>query len=92
MRITSLTLKNWRTFKHLELDIGDRLIVVGPNASGKSSLLDSIQFPRDLALPDGGLQAAIRARGRPNRVQCLYSPDFNEGLVEISVTLGDLGG
>jgi len=42
-------------------------------------------------LLDGGLQAAIRARGRPSRVQCLYSPDFNEGLVEISVTLGILG-
>ena len=42
MRITSLTLKNWRTFKTLELrDIGSRLIIVGPNASGKSNLLDA---------------------------------------------------
>lgn len=89
MRITSLTLKNWRTFKNLEVHLGERLIVVGPNASGKSNLLDSIRFLRDLALPEGGLQAAIRARGGLSRVRCLFARNNNKGLVEITVTLGD---
>lgn len=89
MRITSLTLKNWRTFKNLHLDIGERLIVVGPNASGKSNLLDSVRFLRDLASPDGGLQSAVRSRGGVSRVRCLFARNNNKGLVEIAVTLGD---
>lgn len=89
MRITSLTLKNWRTFKNLEFDVGQRLFIVGPNASGKSNLLDSIRFIRDIALPDGGLQSAIRSRGGLSRVRCLFARNYNKGLVEITVTLGD---
>lgn len=89
MRITSLTLRNWRTFKNLEVSIGDRLIVVGPNASGKSNLLDSIRFLRDLARDGGGLQSAIRSRGGLSRVRCLFSRTNNKGLVEITVTIGD---
>lgn len=63
MRITNLTLRNWRNFKNLEVRMGERLIVVGPNASGKSNLLDSIRFLRDLSRDGGGLQSAIRSRG-----------------------------
>ena len=40
MRITHLAASNWRNFKNVEFDIGDRLFIVGPNAAGKSNLLD----------------------------------------------------
>ena len=90
MRITSLTLKNWRTFKTLELrDIGSRLIIVGPNASGKSNLLDAVRFLRDLVVPAGGLQAAVAMRGGLPRLRCLFSRNHNRGWVEVTVTLGD---
>ncbi len=89
MRITSLTLRNWRTFKNLELQLGERLIIVGPNASGKSNLLDSIRFLRDLSRDGGGLQSAIRGRGGLSRVRCLFARTNNKGLVEITITLGD---
>jgi predicted ATPase len=89
MRITHLTLKNWRTFKNLEIDVGERLIIIGPNASGKSNLLDAVRFLRDLAIPGGGLQDAVRTRGGLSRVRCLFARNHNHGLVEISVALGD---
>jgi predicted ATPase len=89
VRITSLTLRNWRTFKTLKVDIGERLIVVGPNASGKSNLLDSIRFLRDISRDGGGLQSAIRSRGGLSRVRCLFARNYNKGHVEITVTLGD---
>jgi len=89
VRITSLTLRNWRTFKNLDVTIGDRLIVVGPNASGKSNLLDSIRFLRDLSRGGGGLQSAVRNRGGLSRVRCLFARNYNKGHVEITVTLGE---
>lgn len=89
MRITKLTLRNWRTFKNLDVDIGERLIVVGPNASGKSNLLDSIRFLRDLARDGGGLQSAVRERGGLSRVRCLFARTNNKGWVEITISIGD---
>jgi predicted ATPase len=89
VRITSLTLRNWRTFKNLEVDLGERLIIVGPNASGKSNLLDSIRFLRDLSRDGGGLQSALRSRGGLSRVRCLFARTNNKGLVEVTVTIGD---
>jgi predicted ATPase len=89
VRITRLTLRNWRTFKNLEIDVGERLIVVGPNASGKSNLLDSVRFLRDLARDGGGLQSAVRSRGGLSRVRCLFARNNNKGHVEITITIGD---
>lgn len=89
MRILSLTLRNWRTFKNLEVAIGQRLIVIGPNASGKSNLLDSIRFLRDLASPGGGLQDAVRSRGGLSRLRCLFARNNHHGWVGISVVIGD---
>lgn len=89
MRITSLIVRNWRTFKNLKINIGERLIIVGPNASGKSNLLDSIRFLRDLSSDGGGLQSAIRSRGGLSRVGCLFARTNNKGLVEITGTIGD---
>ncbi len=89
MRITQLTLRNWRTFKNLEVDVGQRLIVIGPNASGKSNLLDSIRFLRDLARPGGGLQDAVRERGGISRVRCLFARNNYRGWVGIAISLGD---
>ena len=49
MRIDHLSLMNWRNFKTVDVSLGNRLFVVGPNASGKSNLLDALRFLRDVA-------------------------------------------
>ena len=51
MRLTHLTLKNWRNFKQADFDMQDRMFVIGPNASGKSNLLDALRFLRQVASP-----------------------------------------
>ena len=83
MRITHLGLRNWRTLKNLDVALGERLIIVGANASGKSNLLDSIRFIRDLTLDGGGLQQAVRDRGGISHLRCLYARNNNRGLVSL---------
>jgi predicted ATPase len=83
MKLIHLTLRNWRNFKNVDLDIASRLIIVGPNASGKSNLLDSLRFLRDIALVSGGLQSAVAERGGLSRVRCLSARNFNYGRVGV---------
>ena len=43
MRLKSITLKNFRCFEHLEVELHPRLTVfVGENGAGKTALLDGI--------------------------------------------------
>jgi predicted ATPase len=87
MIISGLTLRNWRNFRSAEVALRQRVFIVGPNASGKSNLLDSIRFLRDIAKPGGGLQRSITERGGLSKIRCLAArrdPD-----VEIEVTLSD---
>ena len=89
MRITHLSLKNWRTFKNLDVSVGQRMVIIGPNASGKSNLLDAIRFLRDISVPGGGLQDAVASRGGLSRVRCLFARNNNHSHVRVAVTLGD---
>jgi len=60
--------------------------VLGPNASGKSNLLDALRFLRDVSKPKGGgLQAAVAERGGISKVRCLHARRDTE--VEIDVEL-----
>lgn len=65
------------------------MFVVGPNASGKSNLLDAVRFLRDVASVGGGFQQAIESRGGLKRVRCLAARNFNHGHVTIAVAIGD---
>jgi predicted ATPase len=59
MIISHIALKNWRNFQSVNVDLHDRVFVVGPNACGKSNFLDSLRFLRDMAKAGGGLQKAV---------------------------------
>ncbi len=89
MRLTHLTLRNWRNFKEADFPVQGRLVVLGPNASGKSNLLDALRFLRQVASPGGGFQEAVQSRGGIPRVRCLAARNFNHGHVTIGVRLGD---
>ena len=41
MKLTRIQVANWRNFKEIDIPIGDRVFLLGQNASGKSNFLDS---------------------------------------------------
>jgi len=49
MIISHIVLKNWRNFRSVEVDLRDRVLIVSPNACGKSNFFDALRFLRDLA-------------------------------------------
>ncbi|HRX87118.1 MAG TPA: AAA family ATPase, partial [Phycisphaerae bacterium] len=71
MHVSRIHLKNWRNFRSVEAALEQRVFIVGPNASGKSNLLDALRFLRDIAKPGGGLQRAVLDRGGLTKIRCL---------------------
>ncbi|MDH5669677.1 MAG: ATP-binding protein [Nitrospira sp.] len=80
-----MQLKNWKNFASCNVDLSNRVFLVGPNAAGKSNLLDVFRFLRDLASPGGGFQEAIRRRGGVNAIRCLAAR--RDPTIELRVTL-----
>ncbi|WP_165943415.1 AAA family ATPase [Roseicella aquatilis] len=87
LRFTRVKLVNWRNFRDAEVRFSARAFVVGPNASGKSNLLDALRFLRDLAKPvGGGLAAAVEERGGFTAIRCLEAR--RPSHVEFDVDVG----
>ncbi len=55
--ITGVEIRNYRGLRYIPLKLEAFQVLVGPNASGKTTLLDTINFIRDLLV--GGLDAAV---------------------------------
>ncbi len=86
MIIRHLKVKNWRNFKNIDVDLQERQFLVGPNASGKSNLLDLFRFLRDVAKTEGGgLQKALKDRGGVSRVRNFAARKNPEIAIEIVV-------
>lgn len=85
MHISKLVLKNWRNFARIELHLSERAFLIGPNASGKSNLLDSLRFLHDLVKQGGGLQAAVGDRKGVTGIRSLAAR--HKPHVEIGVEL-----
>ncbi|NLW36431.1 MAG: AAA family ATPase [Syntrophorhabdus aromaticivorans] len=84
MYITSLKLKNWRNFHMAEINFARTSYVIGPNASGKSNLLDALRFLRDVSKPaGGGLQKAVKDRGGITKLRCLHARRDPEVKIEV---------
>lgn len=87
MFITKVHLQNWRNFKSADATLGDVTYVLGPNASGKSNLLDVFRFLRDIAKSSGGgLQKAVSDRGTLKKLRCLHARTFTDVGIEIEVS------
>ena len=86
MIISHIVLKNWRNFRSIEVDLRDRVFLIGPNASGKSNFLDAFRFLRDLAKSGGGLQKAISDRGGLSKIRSLYAPRYSDVEIEIRLS------
>jgi predicted ATPase len=86
MFITRLKLKNWRNFRALDVPFRDVSYLLGPNASGKSNVLDVFRFLRDISKPrGGGLQTAVSDRYGITKVRCLHARRDPEVLIEVEL-------
>lgn len=86
MFITRLKLKNWRNFRALDVPLREVSYLLGPNASGKSNLLDAFRFLRDISKPrGGGLQTAVSDRDGITKVRCLHARRDPEVLIDVEL-------
>lgn len=88
MQFTRLRLKNWRNFTQVDLQLGHRLFITGPNASGKSNLLDAFRFLRDVAKRGGGLQQAVNDRLGLTKIRCLAARRNPDVEIEVELSAG----
>ncbi len=87
MIINRLIAKNWRNFQQINVPLRERQFIVGPNASGKSNLLDIFRFLRDIAKAEGGgLQKAINDRGGVSKIRCLSARQDPEVAIEVHIS------
>ena len=86
VQFTHLSLENWRNFLKVEIDLQRRVFVVGPNASGKSNLLDVFRFLHDIVAVGGGFKEAIRRRGGVSKLRSLSARRYPDIVVRVEVT------
>ena len=87
--ISRLVMTAWRNFRQeTSLTLRGRTFFVGPNASGKSNILDALRFIRDVAAM--GLNDAVSVRGGMRDVRSLHARQFRG--VRIAVDAGPRDG
>ena len=88
-RFTRLELGSWRNFKKIDVPLGERVFVVGPNAAGKSNLLDAFRFLQELALEGGGLKNAMEGsnRGGIRSVRSLHAGKSSHVVVGVDAEI-----
>jgi predicted ATPase len=89
MQFTRLQLGNWKNFTHVDVALARRAFIVGPNASGKSNLLDAIRFLRDLVTEGGGLNKTVEVRDGLPRLRSLFARQQPEVRIAVTVALDD---
>lgn len=85
-RFARLHLANWRNFVAVDVELGGRVFLIGPNASGKSNLLDVFRFLHDLASVGGGFQEAIEKRGGVSKLRCLAARRYPDVTLHVAVS------
>lgn len=89
MRFSKIHLENWRNFTRVDVALQQRMFLVGPNASGKSNLLDAFRFLRDLVSIGGGLEKAVEDRGGISRLRSLAARRYPEIVIDVQIEDND---
>lgn len=89
MEFSHVRIKNWKNFRDLSFDVGHRLFIVGPNAAGKSNLLDVFRFLGDIVAPGGGMAQAVEQRGGLKKVRSLFSRQHPSPSIDVKMRDGD---
>lgn len=85
LRFTHINLENWRNFAQVDVELQRRGFLIGPNASGKSNLLDVFRFLREVVSVGGGFQEAVRKRSGVSSLRCLAARRHSDIVVRIFI-------
>lgn len=90
-KIERLKLTNFKSFKCVDVELGDFNVLIGPNAAGKSNFVDAFRLLRDIANHD--LENAISLQGGIEYLQNIGSGRGDAVSVEVVFDLqGKLAG
>lgn len=84
---TALELENWKNFVKVNASFDSRIFLVGPNASGKSNLLDVFRFLHDIAKIGGGFQKAVSDRGGVSKLRCLAARRQPDIVIDVTMEI-----
>jgi predicted ATPase len=82
--VKRVEVNNYKCLREVRQDLGRFQILVGPNASGKSTFLDVFSFVRDLL--DDGVEKAVESRvGSLNELVWMGKSDWFEIALELEI-------
>ena len=68
MKLASVRIRHYKSLDDVRIDFSDRVtVLVGPNAAGKSNVVDCLRFVRDAV--SSGIDHAVSARGGIARIR-----------------------
>lgn len=91
--LTKVRIKHFRSIEDTEFTLEPLTVLVGPNASGKSNVLDALGFLGDMARD--GLESAVQRRGGIDAIGWrsptgrVHGPEFSYDLALTNARLGD---
>ena len=81
MAIKKIRVKNFKSFKDLEVELGNLNILIGANASGKSNFVEIFKFLRDIR--SSGLENAISMQGGVEYLRNINIGALEDFLLEV---------
>ena len=89
--IKSVHAQNFRSLRNLHLDLDRRNVLVGPNMSGKSNIIDLFKFLAQMVLPRPGVYGVPAAFNARNGFPEVMWKGGEPGMISIFVE-GDIPG
>lgn len=89
LRFSRVRLENWRNFGAADVELAQRVFVVGPNAAGKSNFLDVFRFLHDIVSVGGGLEEAVRKRQGVSKLRSLSARRLSDVVITVNLAGAD---
>ncbi|MGA3025352.1 MAG: AAA family ATPase [Bryobacteraceae bacterium] len=83
MRLTRVCARNFKSFRHLDIQLDSLNVLIGANASGKSNFVQLFTFVRDIV--ESGLDNAISIQGGAQYLRNVNCETDHKLTIELSI-------